>query len=93
MPPVRENHGNYLTLKEEQVYDFIRRNPGSKREDVQKYIGLGKTQTNIILTKLRDQAYIIKIGNGPATAYKIARKGFKWKILFFTTQVLVTLYG
>ncbi|NCC82013.1 MAG: hypothetical protein EOM04_07070 [Clostridia bacterium] len=74
MPPVRENDGKYLTLKEEQVYDFIRRNPGSKREDVQKYIGLGKTQTNTILTKLRDQAYIIKIGNGPATAYKIVRK-------------------
>lgn len=60
-----------LVGKERIVYDLIMQKPMIKRAEIQKYIDLEKSQTIELLNKLRDSGMIIKVGNGPATGYKI----------------------
>lgn len=60
-----------LVGKERIVYDLIMQKPMIKRAEVQKHIDLEKSQTIELLNKLRDSGMIIKVGNGPATGYKI----------------------
>lgn len=68
----RESRENYvLTDKEEIVYKLIRQQPMIKRAEIQKHIDLEKSQTIGLLNRLRDSGRIIKVGNGPATGYKV----------------------
>ena len=56
---------------EKLVYELISHNPGIKRASIQDKIDLEKSQTIEVLNKLRESGLIIKIGNGPATSYKV----------------------
>lgn len=67
---VRENDLN-LTSKERKIYELIRSKPFIKRVEIQKSIHLEKSQTVELLNGLREMGLIIKVGNGPATGYKI----------------------
>ncbi len=60
-----------LIGKEKVIYDLIRQHPMIKRAKIQSHIDLEKSQTVELLNKLRDSGWIIKVGNGPATGYKI----------------------
>lgn len=60
-----------LTNKERTVYDLILQQPMIKRAEIQKHIDLEKSQTIKLINKLRDYGWIIKVGNGPATGYKV----------------------
>lgn len=62
---------NILVGKEIFVYDLIRQHPMIKRAEIQSQINLEKSQTVELLNKLRDSGWIIKMGNGPATGYKV----------------------
>ncbi len=83
LPYVQEVLGNSHKLIDEMeirlngvesvVHKLIKDNPMIKRIDIQKNIGLEKTQTVEILKKLRLDGWIIKSGNGPATGYKILK--------------------
>ncbi len=76
---ISQNHGlakdvretRILEGKEKTVYDLIRQQPMIKRVEIQKHINLEKSQTIELLNKLRYSGMIIKVGNGPATGYKI----------------------
>jgi len=67
---VRENDLN-LTSKERKIYELIRSKPFIKRIEIQNNIHLEKSQTVELLNGLREMGLIIKVGNGPATGYKI----------------------
>jgi ATP-dependent DNA helicase RecG len=56
---------------EKIIYELISQNPGLKRASIQDKIELEKSQTIEVLNKLRESGLIIKIGNGPATSYKV----------------------
>lgn len=60
-----------LLDKEKMVYDVIMERPMIKRAEIQKLIGLEKSQTIEIINRLRDTGWVIKVGNGPATGYKV----------------------
>jgi len=60
-----------LMDKEKIAYELIRHQPMIKRVEIQKHIELEKSQTIELLNKLRASGIIIKVGNGPATGYKI----------------------
>ena len=64
---------NILEGKEMQIYNIIKSNFMIKRVDIQNEIALEKSQTIELLNKLRDLGKIIKVGNGPATGYKIMK--------------------
>lgn len=70
---LNSERGNILKRKEKQIYNIINSNFMIKRIDIQNEIGLEKSQTIELLNKLRDLGKIIKIGNGPATGYKIMK--------------------
>ncbi|GAU78342.1 RNA-binding domain-containing protein [Fusibacter sp. 3D3] len=57
--------------KENEIYRIIRQNPMIKRVTIQSLINLEKSQTIELINKLRAAGKIIKVGNGPATGYKI----------------------
>lgn len=60
-----------LEGKENEIYEIINRNPMIKRLDIQRQINLEKSQTIELINKLRVSGKIIKVGNGPATGYKV----------------------
>ena len=60
-----------LTGKEKIIYNIIMRQPMIKRAEIQKHVDLEKSQTVEIINKLRETGWIIKVGNGPSTGYKI----------------------
>jgi len=62
---------NFSSDKEKIIYNLIRQHPMIKRAEIQRHIDLEKSQTIELLNKLRDSGRIIKVGNGPATGYKI----------------------
>ena len=63
-----------LTGKAGLVYNYILQHPGAKRQRIQQEIGLEKTQTVQLIQQLRQQGYIIRQGNGPATGYQVLGK-------------------
>jgi ATP-dependent DNA helicase RecG len=62
---------NRLEGKQNEIYVIIKLKPMIKRVDIQSQINLEKSQTIELLNKLRESGKIIKVGNGPATGYKI----------------------
>lgn len=60
-----------LSGNEKLIYEYIKVHPMVKRDEIQKFIGLGKTQTIEIINKLRSYGRIVKSGNGPSTGYKV----------------------
>jgi Predicted transcriptional regulator containing an HTH domain and an uncharacterized domain shared with the mammalian protein Schlafen len=62
---------NTLEGKENEIYEIINQSPMIKRLDIQRQINLEKSQTIELINKLRDSGKIIKVGNGPATGYKV----------------------
>jgi len=62
---------NTLKSKENEIYAIIKQSPMIKRVDVQSQINLEKSQTIELINKLRESGEIIKVGNGPATGYKV----------------------
>ena len=60
-----------LQGKESEIFDMIKQNPLIKRVDIQSLIKLEKSQTIELINKLRTSGKIIKVGNGPATGYKV----------------------
>lgn len=62
-----------LMGKEKDVFQIILKQPMTKRSEIQKLIGLEKSQTVALLNRLQDLGWIIKVGNGPATGYKVHR--------------------
>lgn len=62
---------NTLEGKENEIYEIIIHSPMIKRLDIQRLINLEKSQTIELINKLRESGKIIKVGNGPATGYKV----------------------
>lgn len=62
---------NTLEGKENEIYEIIIQSPMIKRLDIQRQINLEKSQTIELINKLRESGKIIKVGNGPATGYKV----------------------
>jgi len=73
-----KEHNNVSFVKEStlegkvnEIYLIIKQSPKIKRVDIQSQIKLEKSQTIELLNKLRESGKIIKVGNGPATGYKV----------------------
>jgi ATP-dependent DNA helicase RecG len=66
-----------LNGRVKEVYEYIYKNPNSKRTEIENLIGLKKTQTIELIDELRQRGYIIKLGNGPSTTYKVNLKTFR----------------
>lgn len=60
-----------LEGKENEIYGIIKQSPLIKRVEIQRQIKLEKSQTIELINKLRTSGKIIKVGNGPATGYKV----------------------
>ena len=72
----RQNDVSYvkeslLEGKEKEIYFIIKQSPMIKRADIQRQINLEKSQTIELINKLRASGKIMKVGNGPATGYKV----------------------
>lgn len=62
---------NTLSEKEQIIYQLIKKEPSIKRLAIQDVVGLEKSQTIELLNNLRRLGWIVKVGNGPATGYRI----------------------
>lgn len=62
---------SHLTKKERQVYQDIKKQGVMKRAEIEKELGLKKSQTIEIINRLRELNLIAQIGNGRATKYVI----------------------
>jgi ATP-dependent DNA helicase RecG len=69
---IQNNIGDVkLVGRELAVYKLIQDKPSIKRAEIQDKIHLEKSQTIEIINKLRNLGLIIKVGNGPATGYRV----------------------
>lgn len=59
------------SIKERMLYELIREHESMKRTDIQKELGLKKSQTINIINKLRDFNLVVQVGNGRETKYMI----------------------
>ncbi len=60
-----------LTAEGEKLLNYIKASEGIKRSEVEKFMNVGKTKATNLLNELVNKKYLIKVGVGKNTVYKI----------------------
>ena len=53
------------------ILNYIKASEGIKRSEVEKFMNVGKTKATNLLNELVNKKYLIKVGVGKNTVYKI----------------------
>ena len=60
-----------LAAEGEKLLNYIKASEGIKRSEVEKFMNVGKTKATNLLNELVNKKYLIKVGVGKNTVYKI----------------------